>query len=232
MVALNFDRARPETTPQPERGRRAPRLVARQRDAPARRRADVHGGDARRPRRGAARARRGVAHRRLATDSQPRDDRREPRYRVARGRRAAAAARRGRGGRGRERPRCAADAARRVPRRREAQRARGGRAHRCRSPRPKRSAADVHEGRAAQRDGHRGLLARGRGRSRAWRAARGLRVVRTDRAARHVPDRRSRRLRGSRRRRGGADRRRAWHRRVSPPRPSRPHPRALERCLA
>ena len=48
MVALNFDRARPEVAPEPERGRRAPWLVARERHAPARCRADVHRGDERR----------------------------------------------------------------------------------------------------------------------------------------------------------------------------------------
>ncbi len=71
MVALNFDRARPETAPQPERGGRASRLVARERDAPARRRADVHRGDERRSRRGACprsqRRRAPSARRRSAT---------------------------------------------------------------------------------------------------------------------------------------------------------------------
>ena len=46
MVELNFDRARPDGAAQPERGRRAARLVARERDAAARRRPDLHGGDA------------------------------------------------------------------------------------------------------------------------------------------------------------------------------------------
>ena len=62
----------------------------------------------RRARGGAARARRGVAHGRLAADPQPRDDRRKPRHGVARRRRAPAAARRGRRRRARERARRAA----------------------------------------------------------------------------------------------------------------------------
>ena len=65
MVALNFDRARPRSS---STSTRSPslRLVARERDAQARRRTHVRGGAERRARRGVARACRGVAHGRLA----------------------------------------------------------------------------------------------------------------------------------------------------------------------
>ena len=82
----------------------------------------------------------------------------------------------------------------RVPARRQAQRARRGRADRRRARRAERPAADVHEGRPAECDGHRRLLARARRGSRAWRAARGLRVG----GARRAPRRRSARRRGRR----------------------------------
>ena len=77
-----------------------------------------------RARRAAARARRGVAHRRLAADPQPRHDRRQPRHRLAGRRRASAAARRGRDRRDRQRARRPHAAADRVLPRPEAERAR------------------------------------------------------------------------------------------------------------
>ena len=51
-------------------------------------------------------------------------------------------------------------------------------------------AADVHEGRAAERDGDRRVFARGRGRSRTRRAARIVRVGRPSARTRHLSDRR------------------------------------------
>ena len=65
--------------------------------------------------------------------------------------------------------------------------------------RPSRRPADVHEGRAAQRDGHLDLLARPERRSRARRAARGVRLGRTGRAARDRSARRGRELLRARR---------------------------------
>ena len=92
MVALNFDRARPETMLNLNGVARAARLGARERRAAARLGPHVHGGDARRARAAAAGARRGVAHGRVAADPQPRHDRRQSRHVLARRRRAAAAA--------------------------------------------------------------------------------------------------------------------------------------------
>ena len=59
---------------------------------------------------------------------------------------------------------------------------------------PSRRAADLHEGGAAQRDGDRGLLARRRGRPRARRAARGLRIGRPGARTRDGAARCARRL--------------------------------------
>ena len=162
LVELNFDRARPETILNLAE---VPELKGWARENGALRlggRPHLHGGDAaasspsccpRSPRRRAPSARRrsATAARSAATSAPPR-----------RGRRAPAAARRGRDGRDREharRPHAAAD---RVLPRPEAERARGGRA-RARGPgRAEPPAADVHEGRAAERDGDRRLLARRR----------------------------------------------------------------------
>ena len=109
MVELNFDRARPEALlnlNEVAELRGWSRENGTLRLGAGLTYAEAMHGDARR---GAAGARRGVAHRRLAADPQPRHDRRQPRHRVAGRRRAAAAARRGRRGRGRERARRAAD---------------------------------------------------------------------------------------------------------------------------
>ena len=167
----------------------------------------------------AAGARGGVAHGRLAADPEPRHDRRQPRHRLTRGRRDPAAPRR-RTPRSTSRA-CAAS---------------GG----CRSstsssgvkknvlepdelvvsvrvaaePAP----ADVHEGRAAERDGDLRLLAGARGRPRARRAAGGLRLCRSDGAPRHGAARRGRRLPGARRLEREPDRRRPRHGRLPPPR--------------
>ena len=59
----------------------------------------------------------------------------------------------------------------------EAECPRAGRADRLRARGAERPAADVHEGRAAQRHGDRGVLARRRGGSRPWRAEGLVRVV-------------------------------------------------------
>ena len=83
MVTVNFDRAAPRSLPEPERGSGASRLVARERDAPARRGPDLHRGDAgagrerpcpRSPRRRARSARRrsATAGRSAATSAPPR----------------------------------------------------------------------------------------------------------------------------------------------------------------
>ena len=79
---------------------------------------------------------------------------------------------------------------------------------------PSGGAADVHEGRAAERDGDRRLLAGRRRRPRARRAAGGLRLRGAGRRAGLVPARRV--GIASRPRRGGGepDRRRPRHRRV------------------
>ena len=119
--------------PRPQRARGAPRLHAR-RTALLRLGAGLTYTEAMRgaARRAAAGARRGVPHRRLAADTQPRDDRRQSRHRVARGRRAAASSRRAGGGRARERARHADAAARGLPARRQAD---GSRAATSWSPR-------------------------------------------------------------------------------------------------
>ena len=232
MVALNFDRARPATVLNLNEVRGAARLVARGRRAAARRGPDLHGGDARRARGAAAGARRGVAHGRLAADPQPRHDRRQPRDRLARRRR-----------------RC----------RRCTSRARRSSASRCAGRaalplgefvtgvkrnalapdeliaavwvRPSRAAADVHEGRAAERDGDR---RRARSRSRpatscGRRSARpGPRPVLVT-APREEADT----FAGARRGGRVADRRRPRQRRLPPPRAARcSTTRALERTLA
>ena len=175
---------------------------------------------ARPPARRAAGARGGLAHGRLAADPQPRHDRRQSRHVVARRRRAAAAARRGRRGRVRVGARHSPRAARRVRHRREAQRARAGRADHRRLGDAVARAADVHEDRPAQRDGDRGRLARRLGGRRA------ARVVRLGVAAPGARDGAARRGRLVRRaRRGGrlADRRRARQRALPPPRAARAH---------
>ena len=181
---------------EPERGRGAARLVARENGAlrlgAGLTYAEIEHGELRER---AARARRGVAHGRLAADPQPRHDRRQPRHRLAGGRRAAAA-RSSRARRSSARP-CAARGA-------------------CRSREfvtgVKRNAlepdelitavladaveraADVHEGRAAQRDGDRGRLARGLG---GRRAARVVRLGLAAAGARHCAARRGRVVRRS-----------------------------------
>ena len=104
LVELNFDRSRPAGADQPQRGGRAPRLVA------ARTGRCVLGAGltyaeamARAARRRAARARGGVEDGRIAADSQPGHARRQSRHGLACRRLAAAAARRGRDDRGGER---------------------------------------------------------------------------------------------------------------------------------
>ena len=77
--------------------------------------------------------------------------------------------------------------------RRQAERARAGRARRVGPDRPERRAADVHEGRAAERDGDLRLLARAPGRPRARGAPRRVRLGGADRPARHGSARRGRR---------------------------------------
>ena len=84
---------------------------------------------------------------------------------------------------------------------------------------PARAATDVHEGRPTECDGHRRVLTRGRGRSRAGRAAGRVRVVRADRASRSVTDRRSEHLPGAGRRSSKSDRRRARYGRLPTARP-------------
>ena len=172
MVALNFDRARPEVVLNLNE---VAELRGWARDdgvGPARRRADLQRGDGGRARRRAAGSRGGVPHGRLAADPEPRHDRREPRHGLAGGRRAAAASRRGRRGRVRVGAGIAAGAARRVRHRREADGARARRADRGRVAAAVGRAADVHEDRAAERDGDRRLLARLVGRRRAARLVR------------------------------------------------------------
>ena len=132
-------------------------------------------------------------------------------------RRAAAALRRGRRDRGRERPRRAPPRAGRVPARAEAERPRRGRADPRRPRQAERPAADVHEGRSSKRDGDRRLLAGARRRPRAGRDSRVLRLGVACDAARHRAARRRGRV--SRCRRGCcvSDRRRARDRRLPPP---------------
>ena len=233
MVALNFDRARPEAllnlTRSPSCGAGRAR-TARCASAPAsptpRRCAGA--------RRAAAGARGGVAHGRLAADPQPRHDRRQPRHRLAGRRRAAAAPRRGRRGRARER-------ARRAARCRSREFLLGAKRNALaddeliarRPRRPERRAADVHEGRPAERDGDRRLLARARRRPRARRAPRVVRLGR--RRCRHSSSRRSTTptLSRARRRRREPDRRRPRHApRTAATRCACSTRRALERCLA
>ena len=74
------------------------------------------------------------------------------------------------------------------------QRARAGRADRLGVRRAESTAADVHEGRSAQRDGHRRLLARRRGRSRARGGASRIRILSAGGAARHSSSRRGGRI--------------------------------------
>ena len=117
-----------------------------------------------------ARARRGVAHRRLAADPQPRHDRRQPRHRVAR--------------RGTRCRRCSSSGPRSSSRASAASRTfpleefllgvkrNGARARRARErdpSAPERRRSDVHESRPAERDGDRDLLPRGRRRHGAAR---------------------------------------------------------------
>ena len=195
MVALNFDRLRPDDDPQPERGRGAARLRARERHAAARRRAHVHRGDARarsrrrcrrsrRRRARSARRRSGTAARSAAT-SAPR------RRRATRCRRSSSRARRSRSR--------ARAAMRRVP---LDEFLVGPKRNALAedelivgvSARAERPAADVHEGRPAERDGDRGLLARARRRPRARRDPRVLRLGVARVAARHRAARRGGRL--------------------------------------
>ena len=100
-------------------------------------------------------------------------------------------------------------AARRVRDRREAQRARRGRADHRRLADAVARAADVHEDRPAERDGDRRRLAR---RLRRRRAARVVRLGLAAAGARDRAARRGRLVRRARRRRRVADRRRARHR--------------------
>ncbi len=210
----------PGGPPEPERGRRAARLVARGGDPEARRRDHVRGGHAGRARAGPAGARGGGPDRRRAADPQPGHDRRQPRHGVARGGRAAAAARRRRGGARRERAHGAAAPARGVPRRAETEPARPRRADRGRA-RPPGGARDVHEGRPAQRDGDLRGLARAPGRRR---AARELRLRRAGSRPRPGGPRRGGRASRPGRRGGDPDRRRARHGRLPAARAARPHP--------
>ena len=161
LVELNFDRARPETILNLAEVAELKGWIARERLRPARRRASPTPRRCAAARRAPARARGGVADGRLAADPQPRHDRRQPRHRLAGRRRASAAARRGRDGRARRA--CAACGRCRStefflgPKRNALARRRAG----ARGPdRPERAAADVHEGRSAERDGDRRLLAR------------------------------------------------------------------------
>ena len=94
--------------------------------------------------------------------------------------------------------------ARRVPRRRQEERARARRAGRRGARRAHPRGADVHEGRPAERDGDLGLLARAPGRPRAGRDPRRLRLGLPDRQARHRSSRSGRRFPGARRARARA----------------------------
>ncbi len=161
MVELNFDRRRPEAildlTRVPElrdwgHGRRA---------AAHRRGCFLHARDrgARRP---AARAGARLPHGRVAPDPQPRHDRRQPRSRLAGGRRAPTAARR-RAPRSSSRRRAGCGASRcasssRGPKRRAC--SRDDELIAAVRVAPAARAAAVLEDRHAQRDGHRGVLVR------------------------------------------------------------------------
>ena len=89
---------------------------------------------------------------------------------------------------------------------------------------PSRGRADVHEGRAAECDGHLGLLARPPGRPGAERDPGRLRIGLADRAARHRAARRCRRLPRPRRRERQPDRRCPRHRCLPAACPPHPHP--------
>src|SRR5215208_679406 len=197
----------PACAAEPERGTGASGLVARERDAAPRFRAHLHRGDAAAARRGGPRPGRGFTNRRRPTDPQSRDDRREPGHVIACGRRVAAVARLRRRARARQHARLANHAARRVPGWAEAQHARAGRADRRRARPGGRPAPDVHEGRAAQCDGYRGRLARGRGGRGTRRGACRLRLRRTRAGPRDSPARRAGRAPGARGRRSQPDRR-------------------------
>ena len=160
MVELNFGRSRPETIVDLTRVRELDRPRARGRPDPRRRRRLVHARD-RGARRRAAGAGDRLADRRLAADPQPRDDRGQPRLLLPRRRRAAAAVRIARGGRGRVHAGDAADRRRGLHHRPEAERARARRADRGVRRRPREGRAAVQQDRHAQRDGHRRLLVRG-----------------------------------------------------------------------
>ena len=185
----------PAGADQPERGGRAARVRPRERHARARRGAHLRRGDARR-RRGAScrrwpRRRARSARRRSATAARSAATSARPRPQATRCRRCSSRT-----------PRCEVASVRgerrlplaRLPARREAERARARRARRRRcASTPSRVGADVHEGRAAERDGDLRLLARPPGRPRARRAPRGVRLGGADRAARHGAARRGRR---------------------------------------
>ncbi len=188
MVALNFDRGRPRDDAQPERGRRAARLVARERRAAARLRPHLHRDRARRaaraccrrsPRRRARSARRrsATAARSAATSARRRRRATRCRRSLVEGAEVECASVRG---------------VRRVPLvefvtgvKRNVLEPR--RADHRRAADAVGRAADVHEDRAAQRDGDRRRLARRLGGRRA------ARVVRLGVAAPGARDRAARR---------------------------------------
>ena len=176
MVALNFDRMRPETVlnlNEVAELRGWSRMNGSARLAAGLTYGEAMDGGARGPVTG---ARGSVADGRVAADPQPGDDRREPRHGVPGRGRAPTPARGARGGRAREHQGLSPPPSRGLPRRAEAERPRLTTS----SSSPSRSlewpAPDVHEGRPAQRDGHRRLLARGRGRPRAARDPRLVRL--------------------------------------------------------
>ena len=160
--------------------------------------------------------RHGLTHGGLATDPQPRDDRRQPRYRLARGGRlppllvedaiVEIASVRGRG-RSRSRRFSWASSERALTRRAR---------HRC-SAHAERCAADIHEGRHAERDGDLRLLARPSGGHRAGRGSCGVRVGGTGTDARPGAARRGRLGARAGGRGGAADRRCSWHRGLPTP---------------
>ena len=120
-----------------------------------------------------------VAHGGLAADPQPRDGRGQPRHRLAGGRRAAAAVRRRCRGRAGEHDGHAPHLGRRLRHRPQAQRGARRRADRRLPPPGGDRGAAVRQDRHAQRDGHRGVLAVA---GHLARAPRGVRVHRLGRA--------------------------------------------------
>ena len=135
-----------------------------------------------------------------------------------------------RGGRVRERPGRAGAAARRVPRRAEAERARGRRADPRGAGGAARVAADVHEGGPAERDGDRGRLARPGGGRGAGRGAGVVRVGGPGAGARRGPLAEADGFAGASGRRCVADRRRARDRALPAACAAVLVERALARC--